>query len=99
MVAAHRDSLFEQKCALSRSHRQAPVGANDAMPWEVIVGGRKNVPDKARRAWVDIAVGADKPGRVRAIPADDVRYALPDAGRVLLLRAARSGPPPSAAQR
>jgi hypothetical protein len=99
VVAAHRDSLFEQKSALSRSHRHAPVGANDAMPWEVIVDGCENAADETRRTAVDVAVGADKPCGDRAHPADDERYALLEVARVLLHGAARTGRPPSAAQR
>ena len=33
-VAAHQDALLEQELALPPSLRQAPVGANDAVPWE-----------------------------------------------------------------
>jgi hypothetical protein len=41
-VATHRDTLVEQEIALPPSHRHAAIGADDAMPWQVIVGGRKN---------------------------------------------------------
>jgi len=38
--AAHGDSLREQELALPPAFRQAAIGADDAMPWQVIVGGR-----------------------------------------------------------
>jgi hypothetical protein len=32
------------------------------MPWEVSVDRRQDESNKAWRAWIDVAVGADKPG-------------------------------------
>ena len=74
-LASHRDALFKQELALLPSLRDAPVGAYDAMPWEAVVGGRKNSPDEARRAGVDVAIGADKPSRDHPDPGDDARGA------------------------
>jgi len=45
------------------------------MPWQVSVGGRKNVSNKPRRAGFDVAVSADKPFGDGAHPADDARRA------------------------
>lgn len=70
-VAAHQDPLFKQKLALQPPLREAPVGADDAMPREALVGGRKNSPDKAGRTGIDVAIGADKPSGDRAHSADD----------------------------
>ena len=74
-VAAHRDSLRNQKLALPPAFRQAAIGADDAMPWQVVIGGRKNVPHETRRAGFDVAVGADEPFGDGAHPADDARCA------------------------
>ncbi|MEA2534828.1 MAG: hypothetical protein QOJ93_2639, partial [Actinomycetota bacterium] len=60
-VAAHPDALFKQEFALQPPLREAPVSADDAMPREALVGGRKNSPDKAGRTRIDVAIGADKP--------------------------------------
>src|ERR1700694_1398421 len=53
-VAAHRDALSTQERELPPSSRDAPVGADDAMPGEVIVDGRENAPDQAGRAGIDV---------------------------------------------
>jgi hypothetical protein len=60
---------------------EAPVGADDTMPWEVIRRSRKNVTHKARRLWIDVAICADKPGGNRTHPADDARGARVGHGR------------------
>jgi hypothetical protein len=70
-VTAHRDAFLNQELALSRSHRDAPVSADHAMPWEAFVGGRKNATDQPGRSRVDVAVGADKSDRNRAHPANN----------------------------
>ena len=41
-VAMHRDALVEQELALPSPLRHAAVGADDAMPWQVIVDSRKD---------------------------------------------------------
>jgi streptomycin 6-kinase len=74
-VAAHRDAFVKQQLTLSPSHRDAPIGVDDAMPWEVFVRVGKDVTDQARRFGVDVAIGTDKAGRNRAHPAHDARYA------------------------
>ena len=74
-VAAHRNSFREQELALPPSFRQAAIGADDAMPWQVLVGGRKNVAHEPRRAGFDVAIGANKPFGDGAHPADDARRA------------------------
>jgi hypothetical protein len=63
---------LKQELALTLSFRQAPVGANDAMPGEASVRGREDTPDESRRAGVDISIGADKPNGDRADTIDDV---------------------------
>jgi hypothetical protein len=98
-VAAHRDALCKQALALRPPLRDAPVGADDAMPWEATVGGRKNTPDEAGRAGVDVAIGADEPGGDRARPAEDARGARLEAVLVRLNRAAWTGPATSSAHR
>ncbi len=74
-IAAHRDALVDQERLLSPSFRDAPIGTDDAMPWQVDVDGRQNMADEARRAGVDVAVGADKPGGDCAHPSDNARDA------------------------
>jgi hypothetical protein len=83
-VATHRDAFFEQQRALLASHGDAPVGADDTMPREVNVGGRKNAPDQARRAWIDVAIGADETGRDGTNPTDDALRPRLGAGDVAL---------------
>lgn len=74
-IAAHRDALVEQERPLSPSLRDAPIGTDDAMPWQVDVDGRQNMANEARRAGVDVAICADKPGGDPANPADNARDA------------------------
>jgi streptomycin 6-kinase len=74
-VAAHRDAFSTQELALSPPHRDAPVGTDDAVPWELFVGGGKDAADQPRRFRVDVAVGADESRRNRAHPAHDSRPA------------------------
>jgi hypothetical protein len=97
-VATHRDALFKQERALLPSLRKAPVGADDAMPREAIVDGRKNVTDEARRGGVDVTIGADEPSWDRAYPGDDTIGARRNAGRPLT-SAARIRPATSSARR
>ena len=61
---------------------EAPVGADDTMPWEANVDGRKNAPDETRRGGVDVAVGADESSWDRPHPADDAIGTRLQAGRV-----------------
>jgi hypothetical protein len=98
-VAAHRDSFFQQELTLLPSLRDAPVGADDAMPWEAIVGCGKNAPDEARRAGVDVAIGTDKPSGNGAHPADDTRGARLVALPVRLNPATRTSAVTSSAHR
>jgi hypothetical protein len=72
-VAFHRHALLPEQIALASALREAAIGANDAMPWEVIVDRRQDEADKAGRAWIDVAVGADKPGWNGADAANDAR--------------------------
>src|SRR5205823_3441404 len=65
-VAAHRHSLTQQQLALSRALRQAPVGPDDALPGQVVVGLREDEADEARGARIDVAVGAHEALRDRA---------------------------------
>ena len=83
-VTAHRDTLFKQSRALLPSLREAPIATDDAMPWKVIVGGRKNAPDQARRDPVDIAVSSNKPSGNRANPVDNAGCARLGASRFQL---------------
>jgi hypothetical protein len=70
-VAAHRNSLCEQEFALPPAFRHAAIRADDSMPWQISVGGRKHVSDEPRRAGFDVAVCADKPFWDGAHTADD----------------------------
>jgi hypothetical protein len=79
-VAPHRDSLSDQELALPSSFRHAPIGSDDAMPWQVIVGVRKNVPHESRCTRFDVPIGADKPFGDGAHPADDARSARLELG-------------------
>lgn len=81
------------------SLRETPVGTDDAMPWQVDMDGRQNMADEARRAGVDVAIGADKPSRDRSHPADDPRRARLEAVRVPLTGAARTHPAMTRAHR
>jgi hypothetical protein len=62
--ALHRHSFPEQEFALRRAPRQASVGANNSVPRETMVVC-EDVADKARRAWIDIAVSAHCSSRYR----------------------------------
>lgn len=91
-VATDRDALCTQERELPPASRDAPIGADDAMPGEVIVDGRENPPDQAWRAGVDVAIGADKPRWDRAYPRDDAIGAIGarlEAGSVALSPAAK----------
>jgi hypothetical protein len=71
-LAAHRHALLLEQRALPRALRHASVGPDDPMPRKIsIVRGGKNMPDETRRAGVDVAIGADKPGGNRTHPVDD----------------------------
>jgi hypothetical protein len=86
---------LKQERALLPSLREASVGTDDAMPWEVIVDSRKDASDEARRGGINIAVGADKPDGDRAHPCDDARGARVETRSVGLKRTSRTGPAPS----
>lgn len=89
-VAAHRNSFREQELALPPSFRQAAIGANDAMPGQILARGRENVAHQPRRSGFDVAVSTDKTFGDGAHPADDARRAqLGLAGYALPLHAAR----------
>jgi hypothetical protein len=70
-VAVHRHAFFLEQVPLASALCEAAIGADDAMPWEVIVDGRQDESNKARSAWIDVGVGADKPGWNRADAAND----------------------------
>jgi len=72
-VAAHRNALAQQQLALLCALRQAAVGADDALPGQVVVRLREHEADEARRPGVDVAVGPDEALRDRA---DALDYAL-----------------------
>ena len=74
------------------SLREAPVGADDPMPREVIVRRRENATHKARRVRIDVAISADETGRYGAYPGDDTRNSRVDTGGVRKSIAARTGP-------
>jgi hypothetical protein len=75
-LAAHRDPFCQQERPLPPALREASIGADDTMPWQVVVDGGKDEPDQARRHGIDVAVGAYKPRRDGAHPANDARGAL-----------------------
>lgn len=66
------------------------------MPWEGIVGGRKDTPDEARRGGIDVAIRADEPGGDGAHPSDDARGACVPTGSFRLNRIGRTSPTSSA---
>jgi hypothetical protein len=68
--AVHRHFFPEQEFALRGASRQASVGANDSVPREIMVVG-EDVADEARRARIDIAVGAHSSFRYRFHAGDD----------------------------
>jgi hypothetical protein len=70
-IATHRYALFNQQRALPPSLGEAPVGADHAMPREVIVDRGKNASDEARGDRVDVAIRADETNGDRAHPRDD----------------------------
>ena len=70
-VAAHWYALLHEEVALPLSHREASIGVDDAVPWKAFASGGENVTNKPRRFRIDVAVGADKPHRTRADPAQD----------------------------
>jgi hypothetical protein len=70
-VAAHRDAFLQQELALASALRDRSVGADDAVPGEVLVRRREDAADQAGRAWIDVAVRADEPARNRAYARDD----------------------------
>lgn len=80
-VATHRYPFCNQERPLPPALREAPGGADDTMPWEVVVDGRQDEPDEARRAWIDVAVGADKPNWDGAHAADDAGGSLLGGGQ------------------
>ena len=60
-IAAHWNPFREQELALPPSFRQAAIGADDAMPGQVIVMCRReHMPDVSGSEWVDVAVGSDE---------------------------------------
>src|SRR3977135_989037 len=72
-VAFHRHALLLEQSALASALRRAAIGANDARPRQDSVDRRQDEADKARRAWIDVSVGADKPGWNGADAANDAR--------------------------
>jgi hypothetical protein len=74
-VAAHRNPFREQERALPPSFRQAAIGADDAMPGQLIAGRCKDVSHQPRRSGLDIAVSTDKTFRDGAHAANDARRA------------------------
>jgi hypothetical protein len=62
------------------------------VPWEALVGGRKNATNETRCTGIDVAVSTDKPCRDRAHPPDDALGAGLDAVGVWLSPAARTDP-------
>lgn len=69
--AVHWHALLLEQGALTPALCEAAIGADDAMPREVIVDCRQDESNKARGAWIDVAVGSDKPGWNGANAADD----------------------------
>jgi len=84
-VALHGHSLLHQQSPLAFALREAPVGADDAMPREVIASRRKNEADEPRGAWIDVAIGAHKSGRDGAHAADDPSRPLFRASHVYIV--------------
>src|SRR5215204_6247033 len=74
-VAAQRDSFSKQQAALTASLREASVGADHAVPREVLVSLGQHPADEARRARVDVAVRTDEPFRDLSHAGEDPRRA------------------------
>lgn len=83
-VALHGHALLHQQSPLALALCEAPVGADDAMPRNVVVDGREDESDEAGRSWIDVPVGADKPSWDGAHPAHDARGSLLGTGGILL---------------
>jgi hypothetical protein len=59
-VAAQGNPLSVEQSTLPLPHREAPVGADDAVPRQILVRVRQHVADQARRVGVDVAVRPDE---------------------------------------
>jgi len=70
-VAPHWHTFLLQQGPLASALCEAAIGPNDAMPRKVVVDCRQDESNKARGAWIDVAVGSDKPGWNGANAADD----------------------------
>jgi hypothetical protein len=92
-VPAHRYALSMQQRMLPPSLRETSVGADDAMPRQLLVRGGQHAADEARRVGVDVPIGTDESLRNLAHTGDDSRNA-----RVFGVRAG-VGMPVSRAQR
>jgi hypothetical protein len=68
----HWHPLSKQQLALQLAFREAPIGADDAMPGQPM-GGCEDAPDQARRAGINVAVCAYGPHGNRTHARDDAR--------------------------
>ncbi len=79
-TSAHRHPFAHEEPSLPLPLRHAPVRPDDPVPRNVFVRRGEDVPDQARRALVDVAVGPDEALGDRPDPLEDPRPAL--CGRV-----------------
>jgi hypothetical protein len=67
-----RHALALEQPALAPSLRQAPVRADDPVPWDLIAPVRRqDMPDEARRRRIDVTVGLDEALGDRPDASDD----------------------------
>src|SRR5260370_18343574 len=62
-VAPHRHPFLEQQLALPLPLGKAAVRPDNAVPGKVLVRGRKDAADEARRFGIDAAVSLDRASR------------------------------------
>ena len=93
--ALHWHALFLEQGPLASTLCEAAIGADDAMPREVVVDCRQDESNKARSAWIDVAVGSDKPGWNGTNAADDALSPLPIFGHGQRMSPDVTGRPPT----
>jgi len=75
-VTPHRHAFLDQQLALPLPLGKAAVRPDDAVPGEVLVRGRKDAADEARRFGIDAAVSLDRAPRNPSNPHDDGGHSL-----------------------
>ena len=70
-VALHRNTLLLEEGSLASALCEAAIGADHAMPRELVVDCRQDESNKTRGAGIYVAIGSDKPGRNGTNAPDD----------------------------